>query len=76
MCNSDKQLHSYYVPHTTTQPQLMVELSDVCVCFMIHNNTYMYTQLIVCGFIKQYKHDFEVMKYNCYIMPTRAISGL
>ena len=43
--------NNYYVPHTTTQPQLMVELSDVCVCFMIHNSTYMYTQLIVCGFI-------------------------
>ena len=35
-----------------------------------------YVHCVVCGFIKLYKHDFEVMKYNCYVMPTRAISGL
>ena len=25
---------------------------------------------MVCGFIKLYKHDFEVMKYIGYVMPT------
>ena len=34
-----------------------------------------YVHCVVCGFIKLYKHDFEVMKYICYVMPT-AISGL
>ena len=27
-------------------------------------------------FVKLYKHDFEVMKYVSYVMPTCAISGL
>ena len=31
---------------------------------------------VVCGFIKLYKHDFEVMKYINNVMLTRAISGL
>ena len=28
---------------------------------------------VVCGFIKLYKHDFEVTKYIGYVMPTCAI---
>ena len=35
-----------------------------------------YMHCVVCGFIKLYKHDFEVIKYIGYVMPTRAISGL
>ena len=31
---------------------------------------------VVCGFIKLYKHDFEVMKYINYVMPTRAHNHL
>ena len=36
----------------------------------------MCTVWFVASLIKLYKHDFEVMKYIRYVMPTRAISGL
>ena len=37
---------------------------------------YHHVHCVVCGFIKLYKHDFEVMKYISYVIPTCAISGL
>ena len=36
---------------------------------VIHVTLVWYVHCVVCGFIKLYKHDFEVIKYIGYAMP-------